>query len=56
MSDIQNETSAEKLANDGELDLLIEDLEDRNNLDIHGACACSCSCDCTSCSCVAWAA
>jgi hypothetical protein len=38
-----------------ELDLAIDDLEDRFAPDVHGACVCSCTCDCTSCSCVAWA-
>lgn len=37
-----------------ELDLAIDDLEDRFAPGVHGACVCSCSCDCTSCSCVAW--
>jgi hypothetical protein len=39
----------------GELDLAIDDLEDRFAPQVHGACVCSTTCDCTSCSCVAWA-
>lgn len=34
--------------------LEIEDLEDRVELDVHGACACTTSCKCSSCSCVVW--
>jgi hypothetical protein len=33
-------------------DLVIEELEQRAALEVHGACACTCSCDCTSCSCI----
>jgi hypothetical protein len=54
--DKQNERLAETLQAEGELDLSIDDLEDRSTPDVHGGCACSTTCDCTSCSCVAWAA
>jgi hypothetical protein len=42
-------------ADDRNLDLVIDDLEDRFAPGVHGACVCSTTCNCTSCSCVAWA-
>ena len=35
-----------------EVELVVEELEDRTVLGVHGVCACTCSC--TSTSCIAW--
>ena len=52
---MDNQNKIENTEHTDELDLDIQELEDRFTPDVHGACVCSCTCDCTSCSCVAWA-
>jgi hypothetical protein len=37
-----------------EPDLVVEELEERVVLGVHGVCACTCTCSCTSTSCIAW--
>jgi hypothetical protein len=41
----------EELVTDN-LDLEVEELDDRFTPGVHGGCVCSTTCDCTSCSCI----
>jgi hypothetical protein len=44
-------TDAEPLL---ELELVVEELEERTVFGVSGVCACTCTCSCTSTSCIAW--
>jgi hypothetical protein len=50
--DKQHQNNIENNDHTDDLDLDIQELEDRFTPDVHGICVCSSTCDCTSCSCV----
>jgi hypothetical protein len=48
----QHKIENEDNQSSNELDLEVQELEDRFTPGVHGVCVCSSTCDCTSCSCV----
>lgn len=48
-----NQIEAAVVAEEENLELMIEELEDRTAM-VSGGCATSCSCECTSTTCVVW--